>query len=629
LALAISCLPLAAQQDKPAPERPEPVKTSITVTEQITAEAPADISVLDATRIAETPGSELDDRLRMIPGFSLFRRTSSLVAHPTTQGVSLRGLGSSGASRSLVLWDGIPANDPFGSWIYWSRLSPDEMERIEIMRGAATSVFGDRAMAGSIGIFSRPAERHDISAGFETGNQTTGDAWLGLSNVWSKWALSGHGRAFTTDGYYIVPQPVRGPADKPSGVRFVTGDLRLDWMGGVDRIFLKTDMLVESRKNGTALSTNSTSLGEVAGHYEREIGRDQLSFIGFHTREGFHSTFTSVAANRRTETLSFVQTVPADAEGGAAFWRHDRSRWTLLAGGDVYRTHGVTTDAAPTFQRVGRGTLVEHGIFAQSDFSLGPAKFFLGARHSFTGQGDTFFSPNAGVVAGRKHWRGRGSVYRSFRVPTLNELYRNFQIGNTLTEANPALRPETVFGAEAGVDYVGESTNVRMGFFRNSLHDLVTNVTLASSGNQIVRQRQNAVQALSRGAEISANARWRHWRGEAGYLYADSNYTNDRRIPEVPRNQGSAQLSWEKGGTMVSAGVRVFSSQFDDDLNTRAFVLAGYSSVQLLARQRLGKGVSASATLENLLNRTYYVAFAPTPNIGAPRLWRIGLRWQR
>src|SRR5581483_2958842 len=240
LVLAICSPPLPAQQEKPA-ANPEPLKTSITVTGQIAAEAPANITVLDADRIAETPGSELDDRLRMIPGFSLFRRTSSLVAHPTTQGVSLRGLGSSGASRSLVLWDGIPVNDPFGSWIYWSRLAPDEMERIEIVRGASTSVFGDRAMAGSIGLFSRPAEKHHVQAGFETGNETTEDAWLGASNLWSKWALSGHGRAFTTDGYYIVPEPVRGPADKPAGVRFVTGDVRLDWLGGVNRVFLKTD----------------------------------------------------------------------------------------------------------------------------------------------------------------------------------------------------------------------------------------------------------------------------------------------------------------------------------------------------------------------------------------------------
>jgi outer membrane receptor protein involved in Fe transport len=97
----------------------------------------------------------------------------------------------------------------------------------------------------------------------------------------------------------------------------------------------------------------------------------------------------------------------------------------------------------------------------------------------------------------------------------------------------------------------------------------------------------------------------------------------------VPHHQGSAQLGWEKGSTMLSGGVRVFSSQFDDDLNTRAFVLAGYSSLQMVARQKLGKGISLSAAFENLLNRQFYVAFAPTPNIGAPRLWHLGLHWQR
>ena len=65
-----------------------------------------------------------------------------------------RGLGSSGASRTLLLWDGIPVNSPFGGWIYWTRLAPEDVERIEMSRGASTSVFGDRAMGGTINIFS-------------------------------------------------------------------------------------------------------------------------------------------------------------------------------------------------------------------------------------------------------------------------------------------------------------------------------------------------------------------------------------------------------------------------------------------------------------------------------------------
>src|SRR6266849_10362765 len=64
----------------------------------------------------------LDDVLREAPGFSLFRRSGSLVANPTSQGVSLRGVGANGASRAEVLLDGVPLNTPFGAWVYWERV---------------------------------------------------------------------------------------------------------------------------------------------------------------------------------------------------------------------------------------------------------------------------------------------------------------------------------------------------------------------------------------------------------------------------------------------------------------------------------------------------------------------------
>ena len=75
----------------------EPLKTSITVHGRIESAAPAYISSLSADSLESRPGVNLDDRLRDIPGFTLFRRSSSLVAHPTTQGISLRGIGSSAA----------------------------------------------------------------------------------------------------------------------------------------------------------------------------------------------------------------------------------------------------------------------------------------------------------------------------------------------------------------------------------------------------------------------------------------------------------------------------------------------------------------------------------------------------
>src|SRR5437588_3810944 len=92
-------------QTQPTPPKPELLKTTVTVVEKIAAETPANVTVLDNAALEQSPGVNLDDRLRDVPGFSLFRRSSSLVANPTTQGISLRGIGSSGASRTLVIWD--------------------------------------------------------------------------------------------------------------------------------------------------------------------------------------------------------------------------------------------------------------------------------------------------------------------------------------------------------------------------------------------------------------------------------------------------------------------------------------------------------------------------------------------
>ncbi|MGD0771844.1 MAG: TonB-dependent receptor [Candidatus Solibacter sp.] len=625
------CCPFLLLAQTPDPQKPEqpapePVKTSITVVEKISAETPANVTTLDSAALQQSPGTDLDDRLRDVPGFSLFRRSSSLAANPTTQGISLRGIGSSGASRTLVLWDGIPVNDPFGGWVYWTQFVPDEIARVEISRGAATSIFGDRAMSGAIGLFSRPAEKLRLFAQYEFGNENTHDISLGFSDVWSRVAISGTARAFTTDGYFIVPANIRGAADTRANVEFVTGDVRIDHYTSIGDLFFKTSILAEERQNGTVLTHNSTGLGTVSLRYRREFTNDWLSFAGFYTQEGFHSTFDSVTGNRNTDVLSYTQSVPTQAEGGAALWQHHQSKWNLTAGADVYRVDATDTDhLLPTGLRVAGGTQLQHGVYGQADVSLGWVKLFGGVRHSFTGQGGEFLSPSGGFVAGKKRLRARGSVYRSFRAPTLNELYRTFKAGNTTTEANPALLPETMWGAEAGVDWIGETGTFRLTAYRNVLDNLITNVTLSSSPTAIVRQRANAADALSRGVEAEYRERLRNFTGELKYLYVESRYVTGYRVAQIPKHQGTAQLTYLRGGTFASAGLRSYSYQFDDDLNV--YRLPGYATVQAVLRQHLVRSLSAEATVENALNRQFYTAFTPTPNIGAPRLWRVGLRW--
>jgi outer membrane receptor protein involved in Fe transport len=619
----------AFAQTAPAPDSPkiDPLKQSITVNANIAAEAPASIVELGRPQLQQLPGENLDDRLRYVPGFSMFRRSSSLAANPTTQGISLRGLGSSGASRTLLLWDGIPVNSPFGGWIYWDRLAPEDIERVELSRGASTSVFGDKAMGGTINIFSRPPEPWHLQLGADGGNDGQVQLYGGFSHLWkNRLGVSAHVRSYRMDGYYILPADIRGPVDQPAGVEFVAGTIRFDYLLRRDKLFLRLDTLAEDRKNGTNLTPNSTGLGSLAASWAHDAAHDGLLLSAYHTRENYHAWFSAIGAGRKTETLSFMQHAPSDEAGTAGLWRHAQSKWTTIVGGDVVRTAGYSADnLLPTGIRFGEGVRWSRGFFGQVSGKTGPLNLFFGAREDFTGQ-DNFFSPSGGVTAGRGLFRVRASAYRSFRSPTLNELYRTFRAGNTVTQANGNLLPETLFGAETGFDVVGETRRLSFTLFRNALDDVITNVTLSSAPTLITKQRQNAASAVSHGIEANLRQNFgAHWQGELSYLFVDSRYVTGLRIPQVAKQQGSGSLTWLHKKTFVSSSMRVYSLQFEDDLNT--LPLPGYLVLQFSARQNLTKSLSARFEMENAVDRVYLTGRTPAPQIGAPRLYRIGLRW--
>src|SRR3982751_3598656 len=126
----------------------ETVTVTPTRTEQRSGAVPASVNVLTSEDIRTSPAVVADDVLRQIPTFSLFRRTSSLSSHPTAQGVSLPGIGPSGVSRTLVLLDKWPFNDPFGGWVYWTRVPLENVDRIEVVEGPSSSVYGNYGMGG-------------------------------------------------------------------------------------------------------------------------------------------------------------------------------------------------------------------------------------------------------------------------------------------------------------------------------------------------------------------------------------------------------------------------------------------------------------------------------------------------
>ena len=126
----------------------------------IETSAPLDVYTIDREDLDRAPELRLDDILRAeVPGFSLFRRNSSRTANPTTQGVTLRNFGPNGAGRTLVLWDGVPLNDPFAGYVLWNQVPPDALDSIVVVSGGGAGLFGNEALAGTIFLISAPVTR--------------------------------------------------------------------------------------------------------------------------------------------------------------------------------------------------------------------------------------------------------------------------------------------------------------------------------------------------------------------------------------------------------------------------------------------------------------------------------------
>jgi outer membrane receptor protein involved in Fe transport len=156
----------------------EEIVVTATRTNTRLGDVAASIRVLSKTELDSTAAVRMDDVLRQIPGFQLFRRSGSRSANPTSQGVSLRGVGASGASRSLVLADGIPLNDPFGGWVYWGRIPRESLSHIEVMRGGASDLYGTGALGGVIQLLTKPIDTPTLSFDISYGNQNTSNASL-------------------------------------------------------------------------------------------------------------------------------------------------------------------------------------------------------------------------------------------------------------------------------------------------------------------------------------------------------------------------------------------------------------------------------------------------------------------
>ena len=619
------------------------------------------VRTMTQQQLEEAPSLTLDERLRQVVGFQLFRRTSSWVANPTTQGTSLHGLASTAASRTLVLNDLVPLNDSFGGWIHWNEIPQLATRDVELMRGGASDLYGSSAIGGVIDVMTVAPEKFGYAADLSGANEATSNLNGLLTAGDRRLSALGAAMLFRTDGYILTAPEYRGAVDVPSNVHSQSG--RVEFRSGVGTdgdAFLRGNLLNEARSNGTPLQTNATRIWRYVGGAEwtaNEAGRFVLRLYGMN--QGYRQSFSAISADRSTEKLTRLQVVPSMQLGGALQWARTWHALTVVAGSDVLDTRG-TDDETPVVNGVHQTTQSisarqrDTGVYGEVLWQPRTWSIAFSSRvdqfNTFDAReigltpapvlptiSETIFDPRLGVV---KQLGGGVSLtasgFRAFRGPSMNELYRTGQVGQQTTLANPNLRSERATGWEAGgLVNVGHLGSVRSSYFWTQVNRPVAAVTLISTPTSQLLMRENLGQLESRGVMVEAEMRPVSFLTiNAGYQYANSTVTKfqadptlvGKWTPEVPRNSATVQARMERQRWGVfSVDLRTSGQQFDDSANQ--YKLDGYAQVDLYAEHSLWERLRVYGSVQNLANTQIEAGKTPILTLASPRIVVFGLRF--
>ncbi|MFZ4857644.1 MAG: TonB-dependent receptor [Desulfuromonadaceae bacterium] len=632
-------VPQSAPQTKESASLDEVVVTA-TRTNQLAREVPASVNVITSKTIENSPATTVDQLLQGIPGVYAARMDSSSpnrIAQTYTRGLP-------GSGRTLVLMDGVPMNSMFDGQVDWSQLSTKDVERVEIVRGASSGLYGNNAMGGVINIISKqPKLGLKAKAEGEYGTNDTRRFSGSLSTASSTTGLSLSANRLTSDGYNMWTDASKAAAGANASKLIAMGTEKTNASARLTRTFGEQ---VKADLNFSYLDDLSTGFYAINGYTPQERKQYVASLGLKHFTETVESSLQLFGrfGKQEADTANATYTAVAshasydDRSQGIKFqssYSIGKSNQLTVGGDWLDGSIDVVDDkflATPTRVLNRKGEQTRYGFFVQDEIRVGSTlKINVAGRFdkwlTHGSQADTLagqptgtypersgteFSPKAGVLYSvTDKINVRGTAGKAFKLAELTEMYSSNKRGTITYWGNPNLRPETVNSYDLGLDYYYSVNGyVKATVYRNDAKDFVYAVMRNATNSDKV----NIEKVVTQGVELEGRAKLHEKLALIGsYTYNESTIKEcaldaalvGKQLVTVPKQQAQArvELTLPLQTTLEFTVNYVGERQSNDKNSTPPY--AAYTTYDASIAKKFGSSVRATLAVVNIGDKIY------------------------
>ncbi|MCX5789738.1 MAG: TonB-dependent receptor [Elusimicrobia bacterium] len=649
----MTLLPAAAVAEWPA--GPDDIVVTATRYPRALQDLPARVTVVTAADLQRLPIERVDEALAYIAGVDQYRSDGAFTPKSV---VSLRGTPTTQQGRTLVLLDGVPVNKGATGDVVWNRIPIEIVDRIEVFKGPASSIYGADAIGGVINILTRrPSSKVEALAVGETEPALTVDNERGMlalrtsSGAAPGFYVRGYGFRGYGGGYNSTPLDQRTSKYTQYGNRYYHEDGTSalgGWSWKTGRAEFEYSESNDMRGEGQRIQSSEGlnrryGLDSCRVTAEGALGDTSWRLLGYRQKELYrrlNESQTSATNYQRVDTV--VDRRDYSVQGGVTQPLPLGQRLTLGGEFKSGKVNGLDNYQTTPFTTLNdRGDMDTWAVYLQDDakpWESGPsilaslrydaARFYNGFYSDPSNLGLSGPIPTANWDA--LTWRASArqgvtdslsayvSYSRGFRQPSIEDMVLTLvKSGKSVTQGNPNLGPERLDTYETGADYT-PVTGLRLSpsLFYSRGWDFIYSIDTGrkySSGGKLVpiSQNQNVSSVDIYGAEAEATYSADPATLMLSYTFNQSRIRdynlnpamNGTYLATVPKHEASATVAWRFPWVNLSAAWRYKGWQFAKDQETGP--VPPYSTLGFKAWQRVGAGFTLSAALENALNNRF------------------------